>query len=77
MGNGQPSTPNSSVALESELFINRVFSASRWTNIWKSSVAWTTSGEINSCPSGPNIAWMAFVSLFMGGGHQSMHGLVR
>jgi hypothetical protein len=28
------------------------------------SVAWTTSGETNSCPAGPKIKWMAFVSLF-------------
>ena len=64
IGNGQPSAPISRVTLESELVTNRVFSARRWTNILYSSVAWTTSGEIKACPSGPKILWRAFVSWF-------------
>ena len=55
IGNGQPSAPISSVALESELVISCVFSASRCTNMLYSSVAWTASGETKSCPSGPKI----------------------
>ena len=77
MGNGQPSAPMSSVRLESELVANRVFSASRCTNRLNSTVAWTTSGETNLCPSGPKMACSALVSWCVAAASQGADGGVR